>query len=157
MIQRWQIKEWSTAHKLIVGVLSAGVLIIFVLFLWYRGTQIWNGIGNYFFHKQINAERVKVQKDLDDAAAQKQVLEQTLKELAEVKKDYADVKAEKDRLETFFNDQSKTAAEKVTAFKASLVDDPERTSTDNVTTESLCERARAIGSSPATIAALCGQ
>lgn len=139
-----------------VGIVFA-VTLSLVLFLWYKGAQTWNGIGNFLFHRQINAERQRVIKDLESAAEQKKVLEQTLRELAEAKKDLETVKAEKDRLEKIFNDQSKTAAEKVAEFKKAVADDPEHSPTDNITTEDLCARAKAIGSSAATIAALCGQ
>lgn len=136
-------------------VIVLGAVLFF--FLWYKGTQLWNGIGNFFFHRQINAERVKVQKELDDAVEQKKQFELTLQELAVAKKDYADAKAEKDRLEGIFNDQSKSAAAKVAAFKAAVADDPVNTPTDNVTTEDLCARAKAIGASAATVAAVCGR
>jgi hypothetical protein len=77
--------------------------------------------------------------------------------LAVAKKDLEVEKAETDRLKKVFNDQAKTAAEKVAEFKKAVADDPVHTPTDNVTTEDLCARAKAIGSSAATIAALCGQ
>ena len=141
-------------------VVQAGIVVVLiiglVLFIWYKGTQVWNGIGNFLFHRQINAERTKVSAELEAAAEQKKVLEQTLRDLAEAKKDLETVKAEKDRLEKVFNDQSKTAAEKVAEFKKSLADDPAHSPTDNITTEDLCARAKAIGSSAATISALCG-
>lgn len=142
-------------------VVQAGIVVVLALslavFVWYKGAQVWNGIGNFLFHRQINAERAKVSAELEAAAGQKKVLEQTLRDLAEAKKDLESVKAEKDRLEKIFNDQSKTAAEKVAEFKKALADDPVHTPTDNITTEDLCTRAKAIGSSAATIAALCGQ
>lgn len=125
-----------------IGIALAGILIFF---LWYKGTQLWNGIGNYFFHRQINAERAKVQKDLDLAAEQKKELEKTLTELAVAKKELESVKAEKDRLENIFNDQSKTAAQKVAEFKKAVSDDPEHTPTDGITDEDLCRRAKALG------------
>jgi cell division protein FtsN len=120
-------------------------------------TKAWNGIGNWLFSRQINAERAKVQKELDQAAEQKKVLEQTLLDYKQAKEELVTVKAEKDRLEQVFNDKSKTASDKVAQFKAAVADDPKHTPTDNITTNDLCERAKAIGSSPATIASLCGQ
>lgn len=136
-----------------IGIALAGILIFF---LWYKGTQLWNGIGNYFFHRQINAANAKVQKDLDLAAEQKKELEKTITELAVAKKELESVKAEKDRLESIFNDQSKTAAQKVAEFKKAVSDDPEHTPTDGITSEDLCARSKAIGASAATIAAVCG-
>jgi phospholipase/lecithinase/hemolysin len=135
----------------------AGGAILLAIFIWYRGTLIWNGIGNWLFARQINAERLKVEKDLKDAAAQKLALEQTLKDFAAAKVELQEVKAEKDRLEKIFNDQSKTAAAKVAEFKKAVSDDPIHTPTDNVTLDDLCTRAKAAGSSAATITALCGQ
>jgi len=133
------------------------IVVIFVFFLWYKGTQLWNGIGNWLFHRQINAERVKVQQELDQAAEQKKTLELTMREFAAAKAELEMVKAEKDRLEKIFNDQSRTAAEKVAIFKAAVADDPKVTPTDNITISDLCLRARAANASAATITALCGQ
>jgi hypothetical protein len=149
----------SVLNKIPVPVrwaIGAVLIVIVAAVLWYGASRVWNGIGNFFFARQINAERVKVQKELTEAAEQKKALEETLKELAVAKKDYADAKAEKDRLEGIFNDQSISAAKKVAAFKASLADDPERTATDGISNESLCERAKAVGASAATVASLCG-
>lgn len=137
--------------------LVIGLAVAVGILLWYKGSQVWNGIGNALFRRQINTERSKVQKELDSATEQKKQLEQTLIELRLAKQELVTVKAEKDRLETIFNDQSKTAAQKVAAFKAAAADDPVHTPTDNITTKDLCARAKAIGSSAATIAAVCGQ
>jgi ABC-type transport system involved in cytochrome bd biosynthesis fused ATPase/permease subunit len=133
------------------------IVVILVFFLWYKGTQIWGGIGNWLFHRQINAEREKVQKELESAAEQKKALELTMREFAAAKAELEMVKAEKDRLEKIFNDQSKTASEKVAEFKKAVADDPKHTPTDNVTIGDLCARARAANASAATVAALCGQ
>jgi hypothetical protein len=78
-----------------------------------------------------------------------------MREFAAAKAELEMVKAEKDRLEKIFNDTSKTAAEKVAAFKAAVSDDPRHTPTDNVTIGDLCARARAANASAATVAALC--
>jgi len=139
----------------VIGGLALAVILIF--FLWHKGTQIWNGIGNWLFHHQINAEREKVQKELESAAEQKKALELTMLELATAKGELKVVKAEKDRLEKIFNDTSKTAAEKVAIFKAEVANDPKQTATDNITISDLCLRARAANASAATITALCGQ
>jgi hypothetical protein len=149
----------SVLNKIPVPVrwaIGAVLIVIVAAVLWYGASRVWNGIGNFFFAKQINAEKVRADKALADAAEKKRALEETLKELAAVKKDYADAKAEKDRLEGIFNDQSISAAKKVAAFKASLAGDPETTATDGVTNESLCRRARDMGASEPTINALCG-
>jgi hypothetical protein len=147
------LNKIPTPARWAIGVV---LIVIVIVVVWYGASRVWNGIGNFFFARQINAERVKVQKELTEAAEQKKALEETLKELAVAKKDYADAKAEKDRLEGIFNDQSISAAKKVAAFKASLSDDPERTATDGISNESLCERAKAVGASAATVASLCG-
>lgn len=138
--------------------LGVGIVVVFSLLMWFGVlTKAWNGLGNWLFSRQINAERVKVQKDLDKAAEQKKLLEQTLLEYKQAKEELVTVKAEKDRLEQVFNDKSKTATDKVAEFKAAAADNPVHTPTDNITSDDLCARAKAIGSSPATIAALCGQ
>ena len=138
--------------------LGIGIIIVLGLLIWFGVlTKAWNGLGNWLFSRQINAERAKVQKDLDKAAEQKKLLEQTLLDYKQAKQDLVTVKAEKDRLEQVFNDKSKTASDKVAEFKKAVADDPVHTPTDNITNNDLCARAKAIGSSPATIAALCGQ
>jgi hypothetical protein len=147
--------KWFKANALITIPLTVGLVLILGFFIWYKGSQAWNDIGNYLFQRQINAERLKVQKELDNAAAQKKALEQTLQELAAAKQNYADIKAQKDELEKVFNDSSKTSAEKVAAFRASVKDDPKFTATDGITAESLCARAREIGASAATVATVC--
>lgn len=137
--------------------IGIALVVILIAFLWYKGTQVWNGIGNMWFAAKMSWQDKNVKKELDSAAEQKKVIEQTLREFADAKEELQTVKSEKDRLEKLFNDQSKTAAEKVAEFKKAVADDPVHTPTDNVTTEDLCARAKAIGSSAATISALCGQ
>lgn len=135
---------------------GAVVLVVILSLGWFVGfSRVWNGIGNALFHRQINAERIKVQKELEDAAAQKKLLEQTLLDYKAAKEDLAAKKAETERLEKLFNDMSKTASQKVAEFKAIVAAEPTRTSTDGVTLDALCERAKAAGASAATIAALC--
>jgi len=140
--------------KWIVG---TGVTVILLILLWLYATKGINGIQSFIFYKKANAEQAKINADLEKAKQQQAIIDQTLRDYKQAKADYDSVKAEKDKLEKVFNDQSKSAAEKVAAFKAALADDPVHTPTDNVTTDDLCARAKAIGSSPATITALCGQ
>jgi len=148
------LNKIPSSVKVISGL---AIVVILVFFLWYKGTQIWNGIGNWLFHRQINAEREKVQKELESAAEQKKALELTMREFAAAKAELEMVKAEKDKLVKVFNDQSKTASEKVAIFKAAVADDPRVTPTDGVTISDLCQRARTANASAATVTALCGQ
>lgn len=145
--------NWIKTHPIVWAIPA----IILAIFIWYKGTQIWNGIGNLVFAAKMSWQEKNLQKELDSVPAQKQALEETLRQLAVVKKDYEDAKAEKDRLEAIFNDSSKSAAAKVAEFKKSLASGPDVTPTDGITDADLCARARAIGASPATIAAVCGQ
>lgn len=142
----------SMRLPLAVG-LSALLLVGFLRF----GGKLSNGIGNWIFHRQVAAKQQEVQKELDSAAEQKKALEQTLFELKQAKDDYAKLKQQSEAAEKLFYDQSKTSAEKVAEFKKALDTGPAHTPTDNITTNDLCTRAKTIGSSPATIAALCGQ
>jgi hypothetical protein len=135
--------------------IGAGLAILLALLIFYKGTQIWNGIGNFFFHRQINAERSKVQKELDSAAEQKKALEQTLIELAKSKEALAAASKEREIRDQIFNDKNKTAKEKVAAFEAAMQSAPVRTDPTGVSTNDLCERARSLGASQATIDALC--
>lgn len=134
-------------------VIVLGAVLVF--FLWYKGTQLWNGIGNFFFHRQINAERVNVQKELDDAAAQKQELERTLVEFGKAKEALAAAQKEREIREQIFNDANTTAKEKVALFEAAMQSAPLHTDPSGVTVDALCERAKALGSSAATLDALC--
>lgn len=151
-----RVKEWIKKYpaiSLIVGIILAATLGSLI---WVYGTRAWNGVGNKIFEWKIGKKQEQVNKELADAAEQKKALDQTLFELGQSKKELVTVKAEKDRLEQIFNDKSKTASEKVAAFKAAVADDPVVTPTDGVTTEDLCARAKAAGASAATISALCG-
>lgn len=137
--------------------IGIALIAIVLFFLWYKGTQLWNGIGNYFFHRQINSERAKVQKELDDAAAQKQELEKTLVEFAKAKEALAAASREREIREEIFNDKTTTAKEKLQIYQDVMSAAPVHTDPTGVTVSDLCERAKAIGSSAATIAALCGE
>ncbi|HSE25756.1 MAG TPA: hypothetical protein VLB68_29085 [Pyrinomonadaceae bacterium] len=145
--------NWVKSHP-IVWVIPGAILAFFI---WYKSTQLWNGIGNFVFATKMSWQGKELKKELDSAEAQKKEIDKTLTEYAVAKKELESIKVEKDRLEKVFNDQSKTAAEKVAEFRQSAASEPEHTATDNVTTESLCARARAIGASAATVAAVCGQ
>lgn len=147
------ILKWLKSNPLI----AIGIVIILAILIWWFQAKLWNGIGNAIFAAKMSWQEKNLQKELDSVPAQKQALEETLRELAVVKKDYEDAKAEKDRLEAIFNDSAKSAAEKVAEFKKSLASGPDVTPTDGITDADLCARARAVGASPATIAAVCGQ
>jgi hypothetical protein len=149
--------KWFKANALITIPLTVGLVLILGFFIWYKSAGILNAFGNTWFAAKMSWQGRQLQKELDNAAEQKKEIEQTLLDLAVAKKDLEVEKAETDRLKKVFNDQAKTAAEKVAEFKKAVADDPVHTPTDNVTTEDLCARAKAIGSSAATIAALCGQ
>jgi biopolymer transport protein ExbB/TolQ len=149
--------KWFKANALITIPLSVGLVLILGFFVWYKSAGILNALGNTWFAAKMSWQGRQLQKELDSAIEQKKEIDKTLLELAQSKQELTSVKAEKDRLEKVFNDQSKTAAEKVAEFRKAVADDPVHTPTDNVTTEDLCARAKAIGSSAATIAALCGQ
>lgn len=138
-------------------IIAIGAVIILAILTWYFQTKIWNGIGNTIFAAKMTWQGRSVQKDLESAAAQQKEIDKSLTELAVRKKELEAVKAETDRLKNVFNDQSKTAAEKVAEFKKAVADDPVHTPTDNISSEDLCARARAIGASPTTVAAVCGQ
>jgi hypothetical protein len=137
--------------------LATGAAVILLLLLWYQGGRLWNGVGNYFFRREMNQARAEVQKQLDEAAAQKKELEHTLIQLDGAKKDLAAAETARAEMERVFNDKFKTAGEKVAAFRDSLSDAPVHTDTTGITTSALCERAKANNASPGTIAALCAQ
>lgn len=138
-------------------IIAAGIVIILIAFIWWFQAKLWNGIGNTIFAAKMSWQGRSVQKDLESAAAQQKEIDKTLTDLAVAKKELEITKAESDRLKQVFNDQSKTAAEKVAEFKKAMATQPVITSTDGITSESLCERAKAVGASAATVAALCRQ
>ena len=145
----------NSIPKPILYVVGAGIAVLLLIFVLYKGSVIWNGIGNAWFAAKMSWQGKKLQTELESAAETKKELEKTLGELSEAQRNYAEIKQEKDRLEKVFNDQSKTAAEKVAAFRSSVADDPQHTPTDSITNTDLCARAKAIGASAATIAAVC--
>lgn len=147
---------FSNLPSIVKTIIVAGLAIALGLLFWFGLlTKAWNGVGNTLFHRQITAERVKVQKELDAAAEMKKALEQTLLEYGQAKKELVTVKAEKDRLEQIFNDKSIGAATKVAEFKKILNQSVTRTPTDNISTSDLCQRSIAIGASADTIKSLC--
>ena len=148
---------WNKIPNAIKIPVIAGLTILILLFVVFKGQSVWNHVGNKIFEWKIGKKQEEVNKDLADAARQKVLLEQSLKELQQAKEELAAAKAETDRLKGIFNDSSKTSAAKVAEFKKAVSDDPVHTATDNITTDDLCERAKVIGASPATIATLCGQ
>lgn len=149
--------KFNTIPNYIKWFVGMGLIVILAILLIYKGQQVWNGIGNKIFEWKIGRKQEEVNKDLDEAAKQKVLLEQSLKELQQAKEELITAKAETDRLKGIFYDSSKTSSEKVAEFKKAVSDDPVRTPTDNITTNDLCERAKSIGASPATITTLCGQ
>jgi hypothetical protein len=152
------IKErFNAVPNLVKYPIIIGIVIILGIFVVFKGQQTWNHIGNKIFEWKIGKKQEQVNKDLADAAKQKAALEQSYKELAQAVKERDEAKAETDRLKVIFNDSSKTSAAKVAEFKKAVADEPVHTPTDNITTNELCERAKAIGASAATIAAVCGQ
>jgi hypothetical protein len=152
------LKEtWGKIPSIIKYPILIGLAILILLFIVFKGQETWNHIGNKVFEWKIGKKQEEVNKDLSDAARQKVLLEQSLKDLKQVKEELVTAKAETDRLKGIFNDSSKTSAAKVAEFKKAVSDDPVYTPTDNITTNDLCERAKSIGASAATIAALCGQ
>ena len=148
---------WNKIPALIKMPVLIGLAILILLFVVFKGQNAWNHVGNKIFEWKIGRKQEEVNKDLTDAARQKVLLEQSLKELQQAKEELETAKSETDRLKGIFNDSSKTSSEKVSEFKKAVSDNPVRTPTDNITTNDLCERAKVIGASPGTIAALCGQ
>lgn len=143
--------KWLKSNPII----AAGIVIILIVFIWWFQITVWNGIGNTIFAAKMTWQGRSVQKDLESAAAQQKEIDKTLTELALAKQEKEAAKAETDRLKQVFNDQSKTAAEKVAEFKKAMATQPVVTPTDGITSESLCERAKAVGASAATIQSLC--
>lgn len=148
---------FSKMSKNMKYLLAAGALIVILILLFFYGAKAWSGIGNYFFHREIAAAKVEVQSQLDKAAEQKKELEKTLLELDQAKKDLAVASHAREEAEKVLNDKSKTAQEKVAAYKATLADAPIRTDTTGITTSDLCQRAKDQGASEAVVSALCGR
>lgn len=142
-----------TPIKWIVG---AGLVIALGLMIWFGVlTKAWNGIGNFFFHREAQEMSQEVKDQLAKAAEQKKVLEQTLLELAKAKEELAKATKAREEAEKIFDDKSKTATQKLAAYEAAMSGAPIHTDASNVSTEDLCARAKANGSSQATIDALC--
>lgn len=97
----------------------------------------------------------QLQKELDSATEQKKEIEQTLIEFAKSKEALAAATKEREIREEIFNDKTKNAKEKVQAYEAAVSAAPVHTDPTNISTDDLCRRARSLGSSQATIDALC--
>jgi hypothetical protein len=145
----------SSPVKWIVG---AGLVIALGLMIWFGVlTKAWNGLGNLLFHHQANEMSQDVKDQLAKAAEQKKVLDQTLLDLAKSKEDLAKATKAREDAEKIFDDKSKTATQKLAAYEAAMSAAPIHTDASNVSTEDLCARAKANGSSQATIDALCAR
>lgn len=138
-------------------VITIAIAIVLVIIIWRFQAKLLNGFGNAIFAAKMSWQERSVQKELESAAVQQKEIDKTLTNLAVAKRELEITKAESDRLKQVFNDQSKTAAEKVAEFKKAMAAEPVTSPTDGITSEDLCARAKAIGASGATIAALCGQ
>ena len=135
--------------------MAIGVVIILASLIWWFQAKLWNGIGNAIFAAKMSWQEKNLQKELESAAAQQKEIDKTLTELALAKQEKEAAKAETDRLKKVFNDQSKTAAEKVAEFKKAMATEPVVTPTDGITSEDLCARSKALGASATVTAALC--
>jgi uncharacterized protein YlxW (UPF0749 family) len=151
MIREYLNQLPAPIRYLILG----GLVIVIIILIWLYGTRVWNGVGNYLFHRQANQMSEEVQKKLAQAEEQKKELEKTLLELKQAKDDLAKAQKAREEAEKAFDDKSKTASQKLDAFKKAMSDAPVHTDTTGVTTDDLCARAKANGSDPAVIAALC--
>lgn len=148
------VKEFFKANWLVL-VIASSILIVIILFFF--GARAWNGVGNYFFQREVTKARAEVQQQLDQAAQQKKELERTLIELDLSKRDLEKATKAREEAEAIFNDKSKTSAQKVADYKAVLADAPIRTNPSGVTTDDLCQRAKANGADATVVNALCGQ
>lgn len=143
--------KWFKSNPII----AIATVLVLAIFIWYFQAKLWNGVGNAIFAARMSWQNRSVQKELESAAAQQKEIDKTLTELAVAKKEVESAKAETDRLVKVFNDQSKTAAEKVAEFKKAMATEPVTTATDGITSEDLCARAKALGASASVTAALC--
>jgi biopolymer transport protein ExbB/TolQ len=149
--------KWFKANALITIPLSVGLVLILGFFVWYKSVGILNALGNAWFAAKMSWQGRQLQKELDSADVQKKEIEQTLIEFAKSKEALAAATKEREIREEIFNDKTKNAKEKVQAYEAAISAAPVRTDPTGVTVDDLCQRARAIGSSQATIDALCAR
>lgn len=136
-------------------IIIVAVSVLILIGVWFYGAKAWNGIGNKVFEWRTGKKLEQVEKQLKEAENQKKELEKTLLELKQAKEDLAVATKARQQAEAIFNDSSKTSAQKVEAFKDTLGEPPVRTDTTGITTDSLCERAKATGAAAAVISALC--
>jgi biopolymer transport protein ExbB/TolQ len=147
--------KWFKANAIITIPLTIGLVLTLGFFAWYKSAWVFNGIGNIWFAAKVSWQGKNLQKELDSAATQKKEIEQTLIELAKSKEALAAATKEREIREQIFNDKTKTSKEKIQAYEAAMSAAPVHTDPTGVTTDDLCERARSLGSSQATIDALC--
>jgi predicted Holliday junction resolvase-like endonuclease len=138
-------------------IIATALALILILFIWLYVTKGINGISNFFFWRKANAEQKVINEKLAKAEKQQKVVDQTLLRLAESEKKLAEASKAREESERIFNDSTKTSREKVEAFKEALSAAPIHTDPNSVSDDDLCTRAKAAGSNPAALAALCGQ
>jgi len=138
--------------KWIVG---TALVVVFLIFAWLFLTRGMNAVKDFVFWRQANQKQQEVNTKLAKAEEQQKALDITLQEYAKSKEALAAAKKESEIREKIFNDNSKTASQKVAAYKDALSAAPTVTDPVGVSTDDLCQRAKAIGGSSQLIAALC--
>lgn len=147
---------WYKSNALITIPATVGLVLILGFFIWYQGSHVWNGVGNMWFAAKMSWQQKNLQKELESVPAQKKALEETFIELAKSKEALAAATREREIREEIFNDKTKTAKEKLQIYESVMSAAPVHTDPSGVTTNDLCTRAKALGSSQPTIDALCG-
>ncbi len=134
-----------------------GIIFVVILLGWLYLTKGINGISNFVFWRKANREQAAIQEKLNKAEKQQEVIDQTLKDLAVANSKLEEAKKVTDKAVEVFDDTDKTSKQKVAEFEAIMSTAPVRTDPTGVTDDQLCARAKAAGSNPDLIAALCSK
>lgn len=135
--------SWYKANALITVPVSIGLVLLFALVIWYKGTQFTNRVSNWWYSRGTTAAHEDIDRLKGDATAAKQVAEEALKELALEKERYKAEKEKRELAETLLADKSKTANEKLRIYDEAIKKAP--TVSGPASVDDLCRRALAAG------------
>lgn len=135
--------SWYKANALITIPLTVGLVLLLALGAWYKGAQLSNAIGNWWYSRGTQSAHEDIDRLKGDAAAAKEVAAEALKELALEKERYKAEREKRELAEQLLLDRGKTTNEKLKLYEEAINKAPAISGPASV--DDLCARARAAG------------
>jgi biopolymer transport protein ExbB/TolQ len=136
--------NWFRNHPMVITILMVLGVLIVVLLIFLYGVTLKNHLSSWWYSRGTEQAHEQIDKALNEAAANKQIAEEALKELVLEKERGAVERAKRELAETILADRSKNTDAKIAAYNKALESAPTVTppTTD---VDALCTRARAAG------------